>query len=130
MAPPVVYAPPLQLHLPQVKSKEELRKAATSKLTTTGEQSGDEAEADDKPIKLILAHLPKKENLEQRRLLVHHALETEEQDNKRLMTKIRQRMERWVKLCATGAGQVPSERAVHAKRMLLHAPTVLNLLQL
>lgn len=58
--------------------------------------SGDEATAvapEDVPIKLIVAHLPKKENLEQRRLLVHHALETEEQDNKRLMTKIRQRME-------------------------------------
>ncbi len=46
---------------------------------------------------LIHIHdLPLPENVEKRRLLVHHSMETEEQNNKRLLTKIRERMQRWV----------------------------------
>ena len=45
---------------------------------------------------LIHIHeLPLPENVEKRRLLVHHSMETEEQNNKRLLTKIRERMHRF-----------------------------------
>ena len=67
------------MHLPKVKSQQAIKQG----LEVEGETA--------------TIHVPdvvKKENGELRTLLVHHAMETEEQDNLRLMTKIRERMER------------------------------------
>jgi hypothetical protein len=48
----------------------------------------------DAVIEVHIPELPKAERTENRRLLVHHALETEEQNNLRLITKIRERIDK------------------------------------
>ncbi len=79
-----------QISLPQVKSQQTLNKQATSKSLGG---KGDETDEDEN-VDIHIHELPKAGRTEKRRLLVHHAMETEEQNNLRLLTKIRERMER------------------------------------
>jgi hypothetical protein len=74
------------VHLPKVKSQGMVQSKSTASLDKA------EAEAEDASVKMHVHELPLPANVEKRRLLVHHALETEEQDNLRLLTKIRERM--------------------------------------
>ncbi|GAX74480.1 hypothetical protein CEUSTIGMA_g1929.t1 [Chlamydomonas eustigma] len=77
----------MMVSLPQVKSQTAVVKQDTSK-------SLDSNGAADAVVDVHIPDLPKVENTENRRLLVHHALETEEQNNLRLLTKIRERMDK------------------------------------
>ena len=85
-----LFLPTVQLSLPKVRSQQAISKQTTSK--SLGATSVDDD--DDNTATLHLDKLPKKENGDMRTLLVHHAMETEEQNNLRLMQKIRDRMER------------------------------------
>lgn len=61
-----------QLHLPKLASGDSLREPGRETI--------------------LIHELPLPGNVEKRRLLVHHSMETAEQNNKRLLSKIRERM--------------------------------------
>lgn len=66
----------LQLHLPKVPSM-------AAVLDVSDKET------------ILVDDLPLPHHVEKRRLLVHHSMETEEQNNMKLLTKIRERMQKW-----------------------------------